>query len=1176
MRRLLRFLLWMLAALGLLAVAAAALLWWLVATTTGSDWLLQQALGRVPGTLEASAVDGNLLGPLTLGEIHYATEPTPDGTLKASAERIEIAWRPWDLLHRRLQIDHIEVSGLTLDLPPSEEPIELVDIHLSIPVLLKSLVLYDVRLRLAGEPDLTLDRLSLSATAAGDTVEVLEMAIETAQASIEGSGTVTTSGHYPLDLNVTWTVPIDEHLALAGSGQVTGDMTDLLIDQRLTSPAPIPFQGRVLTPLDVPSFVFSAQFTDFDPHALDAALPALLLNGAIDFEGVPQDYRLAGEIDLSSSPPSSGEAEPATEAQVGWAQGHWLFDGHGDEGRFTLDRLVVTAGGGEVQATGELAWDPELAWDLEVHAAAADPSLLLPDWPGRIDFAGDTNGRLTPDGPHFTVTVTELTGELRGYAISGGLQMAIAPDSIALELLQLTSGETHLQANGHFDDDWDLDWEFASGDLIAVHPRIGGRLRAEGSIKGPRAAPRARFRLDSDSLSLDQLAVDSLSASADVDLGERGSVQLTATAKGLSDGSLEIESLQLELDGTRDEHRLDLVAVTSAGTLHGRAQGSLIGEIDAIDSLAWSGEMDRLDLDSTDLGNWRLEAAMPLSAATESLNIGWTCWRSNPSGHACLEAGWAATEGWRSTGSLASLPLQLFKPLLPAILALDGNLTAEYTAAADSEGRLTLDLTAESTGTARLLDDQGLGQERPFSVRLSQARIDADGTHLEADLSVAESRMQLALTLPGYRSLALPPDEQQIEGSLTGGIEDISAFEPFLLGVRDLQGSIDLNGRFSGPIATPRVDGAVTLHAALGLPALGVTLSEVEISATGDDTGQYQLSGMVTSGDGSQVRISGSGPVSPEGDRPTVVRLEGESFEIVNRPEARIWVSPDLEVRVTREGVVITGDVAVPTAQIELVQPDRTAVAVSDDVVIRGGPEAPVQGVPKTTADIRLSLGDAVAIRADSFRALLGGSLQIVQKEGRAPTATGTLILRQGSYRGYNQDLRIDDGRILFSGGAIDNPAFDISAYRRARDGVVAGIHLRGTVDSPQVSLYSTPHLPEPEILSYIMRGKGSSQTGVSNEMSDAAASLGLAQSTAVLNSLGLKNVSLESDGSIDEAAIVLGTYLAPNFYVSYGVGIFEQVNTLRMRYEMSDRWMLEADSSQEGSGADISFTFEK
>lgn len=1171
MRRLLRILLWTLAALGLLAGATTALLWWMLATSAGSDWLLERALRRVPGTLEASVIDGDLLGPLTLGEVHYVAEPTPDGTLKASAARMEIDWQPSDLLRRHLQIDRIEVTGLTLDFPPSDDPIELIDTHLPIPLQLDNLVLHDTRIQFAGEPAATLDRLSLSATATGDTVELRRIAIEAAQASIEASGTVTTSGHYPLDLSIDWTLPIGEELALDGAGRVTGDMTDLRVDQHLSSPAPIPFQGRVLTPLDVPSFEFSAQLSDLDPQALDASLPALLLNGSIDFRGVPQDYRLAGEIDLDSAPLSAGEGAP-----VEWAQGHWLFDGQGDESRFALDRLVVTAGGSEIQATGELAWDPEPAWNLEVTAAAVDPSLLLADWPGRIDFAGSTDGRVTTDGPRFAVRVTELSGDLRGHPIRGGLQLAVDDRGAELERLILRSGETQLEASGRLGETLSLDWRITSDDLNAVHPRIGGRLRAEGTLEGPRDAPRGRLRLDSDNLALDQLTLDGFMANADIDFGENGPFQLTATADRFSDGTHEVDSFQLELDGRREEHRLGLVLDTAAGTLRGRAQGSLSGDLGTPDSLAWSGALEKLDLDSKDFGDWRLESAMPISAAAERLNIGWTCWRSIPSAHACLEAEWAATAGWRSSGSLASLPLQLFKPLLPAFLEIEGDLAAEYTAAADSGGQLTVDLTAESAGTVRLLNDQGLGETRPFSARLSNARIDAGGVHLLVDLTAAQSQVQLVLTVPGHRSLALPPDDQEVEGSLIGGIEDISALEPFLLGVQDLQGSIDLNGRFSGPIASPRVDGTVALHAALGLPALGITLSRVEIAATGDNSGQFRLSGEVQAGDGSQVRISGSGPVSSDSGRPTVVRLVGESFQLVDRPEARIWVSPDLEIQASPDGLAITGDVTVPTAEVELAQPDRTAVAASDDVVIRGSTEGPTQRGPRTTADIRLTLGNAVEIRADSFQAMLGGSLQIVQREGQAPTATGTLILRQGSYRGYNQDLRIDDGRILFSGGEIDNPAFDISAYRRARDGVVAGIQLRGTVDSPLVSLYSTPPLPEPEILSYIMRGKGSSTSGVSNEMSDAAATLGLAQSTAVLNSLGLKNVSLESDGSIDEAAIVLGTYLAPNFYVSYGVGIFEQVNTLRMRYELTDRWMLEGDSSQEGSGADISFTIEK
>ena len=54
-----------------------------------------------------------------------------------------------------------------------------------------------------------------------------------------------------------------------------------------------------------------------------------------------------------------------------------------------------------------------------------------------------------------------------------------------------------------------------------------------------------------------------------------------------------------------------------------------------------------------------------------------------------------------------------------------------------------------------------------------------------------------------------------------------------------------------------------------------------------------------------------------------------------------------------------------------------------------------------------------------------------------------------------------------------------------------------------------------------------------------------------------------------------MGRYLAPRLYVSYGVGLIESINTLTLRYQISDKWQIKAESG-EYQGADILYTIER
>jgi len=55
----------------------------------------------------------------------------------------------------------------------------------------------------------------------------------------------------------------------------------------------------------------------------------------------------------------------------------------------------------------------------------------------------------------------------------------------------------------------------------------------------------------------------------------------------------------------------------------------------------------------------------------------------------------------------------------------------------------------------------------------------------------------------------------------------------------------------------------------------------------------------------------------------------------------------------------------------------------------------------------------------------------------------------------------------------------------------------------------------------------------------------------------------------------VLGKYLSPRLYVSYGVSLTESINTFKMRYTISDRWTIKTESGKE-IGADLVYTIEK
>ena len=122
--------------------------------------------------------------------------------------------------------------------------------------------------------------------------------------------------------------------------------------------------------------------------------------------------------------------------------------------------------------------------------------------------------------------------------------------------------------------------------------------------------------------------------------------------------------------------------------------------------------------------------------------------------------------------------------------------------------------------------------------------------------------------------------------------------------------------------------------------------------------------------------------------------------------------------------------------------------------------------------------------------------------------------------------------------------------------------------------------MAEGDALAYIMLGHPLGEGGGDNNLvAGAAQSLGLKGGNYLARSLGSKvgldEARIESEGAIEEASLVAGKYLSPELYVSYGVGLFDKVNTFRVRYLMSRRWTVQAETGR-GTGADVMYRLER
>jgi autotransporter translocation and assembly factor TamB len=520
-------------------------------------------------------------------------------------------------------------------------------------------------------------------------------------------------------------------------------------------------------------------------------------------------------------------------------------------------------------------------------------------------------------------------------------------------------------------------------------------------------------------------------------------------------------------------------------------------------------------------------------------------------------------QGARVTGALAGD--------LRAAVATDSSLTADFSLIPHG---VTIDYAADSTPRRVTLDTTGL-----------VLRAGREGVRGSVDLRVRDpSNRQLAallgrLALPRYTKLGAPIPPQPVAAKLDGTVDDLSIARAFSAEIDSLAGRITLNASLSGTAGKPQLVGGLRLQGvAANVPRLGLRLRELEATANGDQAGLVSIDGRLRSGRG-VLTLQGRSPVRPTPKDPGRLHLQGDSVEAANTGEIHVLVSPKLDVALTGDSIDASGEVRVPYAHVELSEIPQTAVPPSDDVVFTDtvGARAARQRV---TARIRVVLGDSISFKGFNFKADLGGDLLAVAVPNRPATGSGAIIIKKGQYQAYGQDLTISEGRLRFAGGPVDNPGLDIRATRTAQDSVVAGVQILGTLKSPEVTIFSKPPMEQGRALQYLVLGHPLGETsGTQGSLaSKAASSLGLRGGNVLARSVGkgvgLDQAQIETKGDLKEASFVAGKYLSPNLYVSYGIGLFDPVSTIKLRYLLSSKWTLQAEKGA-ATGADLLYRIE-
>ncbi|HVH85071.1 MAG TPA: translocation/assembly module TamB domain-containing protein, partial [Steroidobacteraceae bacterium] len=411
--------------------------------------------------------------------------------------------------------------------------------------------------------------------------------------------------------------------------------------------------------------------------------------------------------------------------------------------------------------------------------------------------------------------------------------------------------------------------------------------------------------------------------------------------------------------------------------------------------------------------------------------------------------------------------------------------------------------------------------------------------------------------------------DMPLAGALHAETSELGLLSLYFPNIDRAAGELHADVNVAGTLGAPQLSGGVKLTGGeLDLYQVNLGLRQVTLEAHLNDGG-LDFSGNARAGAGS---AAANGHLEWRNLLPYgKFHLEGTNLRVADTPEAQIDASPDLAFAVDGRRIEVAGTVKVPYAKIQ--PKDITnAVRTSPDEVIVGKPATSPAERFEVMSTVTLTLGDKVSVDVSGLTGRLTGSVTIKSGYDAITRGTGELSVADGKYRAYARKLDIQRGRLIFTGGPIDDPGVDLRAQKQFPD-VTAGINVRGTLQQPRMSFFSDPPLPQSQIVSLILSGSAaqSTQSG-SNEAIGQAAALAAA---TVGSAVGLPDVSLETDPIANETSLVLGRYLTPRLYVSYGVSLTETLNTLKLRYTLGDHWVVRTELGT-ARGADLVFSITK
>ncbi|MBU2871915.1 translocation/assembly module TamB domain-containing protein [Colwellia sp. E2M01] len=852
----------------------------------------------------------------------------------------------------------------------------------------------------------------------------------------------------------------------------------------------------------------------------------------------------------------------------------------------------------DLSMTGELKLAEKIAWDIRVKSSGITIPEINQDISGRVQGSINSKGFWQDDEWALQVKNSVVKGEINQRKLTAkanidmNQQGEVAPSDVLIEY-----GNTALTLNGYSDTQWHINGNVSVENTNLWVENISSQLSSKIAITGPIQQPVFSLQGQFTDLMMATLSSDNISFDVQYSPLDNHQHQVNVTSAAVS----------------LTEHNVNTVNLSSHGDLTKQAL-----------NIAWLGDSS-IDLlvnsqYLADKSQWSINTAntafvfeefdftsnKPLALVynevDKSLLVNKHCWQINTS-KLCLDdkATLSEKQGDLSLTTQIDAPLlNLFMPKDTAInSAVDGqiNMTWQqgslpivaanlaisagdfkanslgtlYSLLTWQEGYLTFNLNNKELNQNNLNQNQNQSNQN----KLNQEKL----SHQKLTAQIGLTRLDGVEAIKASTVIKLPKTDYDLAKGVVASqitIQDfnLSALQAFVPDLAVVEGVLNSKVSVKGDLSSPIIDGNIAVTQ--GKTNISGDINNIEdINLALDFSGQKAV---ITGGlNVNKKPATITGRANWQDIFQADVNLDGESIMLSVPPDLTVTFSPHLNAKLTEKALNFSGNVEVLEGKLSVDKLPQGSVSLSKDVIIVNdeGEIAQTDTRFDISTNIRVIIKDVFKVEGQGFIGRLGGELQVSQHAHQPIQLFGGLVIPEGRYRAYGQDLSMTKGNISFN-GPVNNPYVSMQATRSIeQEDVSVGVDVSGLANNLTVKLFSKPSMQQSEILSYLVRGRG-----LDVESSGGGAALGMALGTAVTNYSGIlteleklplvNRIEIEGD---DQQASIAG-YLGDKIYIKYGVGVVEPINELTVRFYILSRLWLETVASLESS-ASIYYSFD-